>query len=66
MTVCVCVWKRGFWDCKPPEHKIGNNEQEQELKANIYRALICIGSSELPVWVSVSMAELRNTEGHGW
>lgn len=38
----------------------------QELKANIYRALICIGSSEFLVWVSASMAELRNTEGHGW
>ena len=26
----------------------------QELKANIYRALICMGSSEFPVWVSAS------------
>lgn len=38
----------------------------QELNANIYRALICTGSSEFPVWVSVSVAELRNTQGLGW
>lgn len=38
----------------------------QELKANIYRALICMGSSEFPAWVSASTAGPRNTEGHGW
>lgn len=36
----------------------------QELKANIYKASICIGSSEFPVWVSAYTTELRNTEGH--
>lgn len=33
----------------------------QELKANIYKASICIGSSEFPVWVSACMEELSYT-----
>lgn len=63
VRACVCVCGGGGvgvadrWSAKL------ETMCRQELKANIYRALICIGSSEFPAWVSGSTAELRNTEG---
>lgn len=61
---CVCGG-RGVGDADHWSAKL-ETMCRQELKANIYRALICMGSSEFPVWVSASTAERRNTEGHGW
>lgn len=48
--VCECVWS----SVEVAHHWSAKLETmcRQELKANIYRALICIGSSEFPVWVS--------------
>ncbi len=64
MCVCVC----GGVGVGVADHRSAKLETmcRQELKANIYRALMCTGSTAFPAWVSASMAELRNTEGHGW
>lgn len=56
-------WRWRFWGRRRPEPEIGNNECRREFRANIYTALICMGRSEFPVRVSLSVVELRNTEG---
>jgi len=64
VCVCVCVWSKGcvsgvadHWSAKL------ETMSRRELKANIYGALICVGSGELSAGVSAPPAEPRNTEG---
>lgn len=50
----ACVWRRGVGVA---DHRSAKLETmcRQELKANIYRALMCIGSAAFPAWVNASM-----------